>query len=88
MIYRSKIHASQRREISCSKDSYELIFQNWNPDTVEYVEEFKVLVRRPYASTTIIKKESFNNRKLENADHSSGSEIKETGKIKKLAHDE
>ena len=55
---------------------------------MEYVEEFKVHIRRPYASTTIIKKESFNNRKLENADHSSGSEIKETGKIKKLAHDE
>jgi DNA repair protein RadC len=44
LIYKSKVPASQRRKITCSKDVYELLLQNWNANTLEYVEEFKVLL--------------------------------------------
>ncbi|MCE5345396.1 MAG: JAB domain-containing protein [Bacteroidales bacterium] len=42
--YKSKVPASQRRKISCSRDVFTLLKENWNSDTVEYVEEFKVLL--------------------------------------------
>ena len=44
LVYKSKVPASQRRKITCSKDAYELLLKYWNPDTLEYVEEFKVLL--------------------------------------------
>jgi len=44
LIYRSKIPASQRRKISCSKDAFDLFYETWNPDTIEHIEEFKILL--------------------------------------------
>jgi DNA repair protein RadC len=44
LIYKSKVPASQRRKITCSKDAKEVFIENWNPDTLDYVEEFKILL--------------------------------------------
>lgn len=44
LIYKSKVPASQRRKITCSRDAKEVFIENWNPDTLEYFEEFKVLL--------------------------------------------
>jgi len=44
LSYKSKVPASQRRKITCSRDAYNLFNENWNSDTLEYVEEFKVLL--------------------------------------------
>jgi DNA repair protein RadC len=44
LIYKSKLPASQRKKITCSRDAYDLLLKNWNTDTVEYCEEFKVLL--------------------------------------------
>ena len=44
LSYRSKIPASQRRKITCSKDAFDLFFETWNQDTIEHVEEFKLLL--------------------------------------------
>ena len=42
--YRNAIKSADRPKITCSDDAY-LVFQaNWNPDTIELREEFKVLV--------------------------------------------
>ena len=44
LIYKSKVPASQRRSIKCSRDAFDLFLQSWNPDTIEHSEEFKLLL--------------------------------------------
>jgi DNA repair protein RadC len=44
LIYKSKVPASQRRKITCSRDAKDVLIENWNPDTLDYVEEFKILL--------------------------------------------
>ena len=44
LIYRSKVPASQRRSIKCSRDAFDLFLQSWDLNTLEYVEEFKILL--------------------------------------------
>ena len=44
LIYRSKVKASDRSQVKSSQDAYKLFMDNWNPDTLEHVEEFKVLL--------------------------------------------
>jgi len=44
LIYRSKVKASERPKIKSSKDAYDLFNERWNPDTMEHVEEFKILL--------------------------------------------
>ncbi len=44
LIYRSKVRASDRPKVKCSKDAYDLFIESWNLDTLEYVEEFKMLL--------------------------------------------
>ena len=44
LIYRSKVPASQRVKISCSRDAYDLLLKSWDPDTIEHSEEFKLLL--------------------------------------------
>ena len=44
LIYKSKVPASQRRKITSSRDANDLLKENWNLDTLEYSEEFKVLL--------------------------------------------
>jgi DNA repair protein RadC len=44
LIYKSKVPASLRTKITCSRDCYNLLKENWNSDTLEFFEEFKVLL--------------------------------------------
>lgn len=44
LVYRNKVKASERPRVKCSKDAHDIFMQSWNPDTLEYVEEFKVLL--------------------------------------------
>ena len=44
LIYKSKVKASDRPQIKCSQDAYNLFIENWNPDTLEHIEEFKLLL--------------------------------------------
>ena len=44
LIYKSKVKASERPQIRCSQDAYKLFMESWDPDTLEYVEEFKLLL--------------------------------------------
>lgn len=43
LIYRSKIKPSERPKITCSKDIFLLLLNNWDKDKLEFVEQFKVL---------------------------------------------
>ncbi|TLU96996.1 hypothetical protein [Dyadobacter luticola] len=44
LIYKSKVQASQRPKIESSKDAYKVLMQSWNPDRLEFIEEFKILL--------------------------------------------
>ena len=44
LIYKSKVRASDRKKITCSRDAYKIFMENWNPDIIEFVEEFKILL--------------------------------------------
>ena len=44
LIYKSKVKASERPKVTCSKDAFTLFYESWNPATIEHVEEFKILL--------------------------------------------
>src|SRR4051812_42934561 len=44
LVYRSKVKASQRPQIRCSKDCYDILLKSWNENKIEFVEQFKVLL--------------------------------------------
>lgn len=44
LIYKTKVKPSERIKIHTSKDAYQLLFDSWNKNTIEYVEEFKLLL--------------------------------------------
>src|ERR1035437_6673421 len=44
LIYKSKVKASDRIKISCSRDAYKIFIESWNPDLINFLEEFKILL--------------------------------------------
>jgi DNA repair protein RadC len=44
LTYKNKVKASDRKKITCSKDAYQIFIENWNPEIIEFVEEFKILL--------------------------------------------
>lgn len=44
LSYSAKIPASKRVKIKQSKDAYDLLKESWNMDTIELLEEFKVIM--------------------------------------------
>ena len=44
LIYKNKVKASERKKITCSRDAYKILMDNWNPEIIEFVEEFKILL--------------------------------------------
>jgi len=44
LIYKTKVQASERPYISSSKSVYQLALQFWNPETIEFFEQFKILL--------------------------------------------
>src|SRR3954447_26699528 len=43
LIYKTKVKASQRPQITTSRDAYNLLLQLWDENKIEFVEQFKVL---------------------------------------------
>jgi DNA repair protein RadC len=44
LTYKNKVKASERKKITCSRDAYKIFMDNWNPEIIEFVEEFKILL--------------------------------------------
>jgi DNA repair protein RadC len=44
LIYRSKIKASERLKVKCSKDVYDIFMEHWDRDILEHVEQVKLLL--------------------------------------------
>ena len=43
LIYRTKVKASDRLQVKCSKDAFDIFMENWDQDSIEHIEEFKLL---------------------------------------------
>jgi DNA repair protein RadC len=44
LTYRPKVKASNRPKVTSSKDTFSLVRERWNLDTLEFVEEFKIVL--------------------------------------------
>lgn len=44
LIYKSKIKASERPQITTSRDAYELLKQAWDENKIQFIEQFKVIL--------------------------------------------
>src|SRR5664280_63852 len=44
LVYRTKIKASDRLDVKCSKDAFDIFLENWNKDSIEHFEEFKLML--------------------------------------------
>lgn len=44
LIYKNKVKASDRIKITCSRDANQVFVDSWNPDTIGFLEEFKILL--------------------------------------------
>jgi DNA repair protein RadC len=43
LIYKSKVKASKRPQVSSSKGAYDILLKAWDEHKIEFVEQFKVL---------------------------------------------
>ena len=44
LVYRTKVKASERLQIKCSKDAFDIFMESWDLDTIEHIEEFKLML--------------------------------------------
>ena len=44
LVYRTKIKASERLQVKYSKDAFDIFMENWDQDSIEHIEEFKLLL--------------------------------------------
>ncbi|RRJ90771.1 JAB domain-containing protein [Flavobacterium macacae] len=44
LSYRTSVRTSERPKISSSASAYQILLHAWNPDNIEFVEQFKILL--------------------------------------------
>ncbi len=44
LVYKSKVKAADRQQIRCSKDAFDIFMVSWDLDSIDHVEEFKLLL--------------------------------------------
>ena len=44
LVYRTKVKASQRLQVKCSKDAFDIFIWNWDQDSIEHIEKFKLML--------------------------------------------
>jgi DNA repair protein RadC len=44
LVYKTKVKASERPQITSSKSAYEVLLKAWDENKIEFVEQFKVLL--------------------------------------------
>ena len=44
LVYKSKVKASERLQITSSKSAYDVLLKAWDENKIEFVEQFKVLL--------------------------------------------
>lgn len=44
LVYRPKVKASERMRVSDAKSAYEVLLKSWDMDSIEIVEQFKIML--------------------------------------------
>jgi len=44
LSYRAKVKPSERPQVTCSTDCYQVLRQSWDPGRLEFVEQFKIML--------------------------------------------
>ena len=44
LVYRTKVKASERLQVKCLKDVFDIFMENWDLNSIEHIEEFKLLL--------------------------------------------
>ena len=44
LVYKTALKPSQRPQVSSSAAAYEILLSGWNPDNIEFIEQFKILL--------------------------------------------
>jgi DNA repair protein RadC len=44
LVYRTKVKALERLKVKCSKDAFDIFMENWDLDSIEHIEEFKLML--------------------------------------------
>jgi DNA repair protein RadC len=44
LVYRTNVKASERPQIKTSKDAFDILMETWDMDSIEHIEEFKILL--------------------------------------------
>jgi len=44
LVYKTKVKASDRPQVKCSKDAFEIFMESWDLDSIEHIEEFKLML--------------------------------------------
>jgi DNA repair protein RadC len=44
LVYRTKVKASERLQVKCSKDAFDIFMENWDLDSIEHIKEFKLML--------------------------------------------
>jgi DNA repair protein RadC len=44
LICRTKVKTSYRLPVKCSKDAFDIFMENWDLDSIEHIEEFKLML--------------------------------------------
>jgi DNA repair protein RadC len=44
LVYRTKVRASERLQVKCSKDAFDIFMENRDLDSIEHIEEFKLML--------------------------------------------
>jgi DNA repair protein RadC len=44
LVYRTKVKASERLQVKCSKDAFDIFMENWDMDSIEHIKEFKFML--------------------------------------------
>ena len=44
LVYRTKVKASERLQVKCSNDAFHIFMESWDQDSIEHIEEFKLML--------------------------------------------
>jgi DNA repair protein RadC len=44
LVYRTKGKASDRLQVKCSKDAFDIFMESWDLDSIEHIEEFTLML--------------------------------------------
>jgi hypothetical protein len=44
LVYKTKVKASERIQVKCSKDAFDIFMENWDLDSMEHIEGIKLML--------------------------------------------